>query len=102
VDDAGNTIRGWSGQMNAMGVVKTRDAAAKPEAWIRFGTRERGYETGERKYGEYECGIDGESRGAPRDSRHLPKTTRRHPSNVHPRSQPTAPVKIPPIQAATT
>jgi hypothetical protein len=41
---------GWSGPMNAMGVVKTRDAAAKPEAWIRFGTPERGYETGERAH----------------------------------------------------
>jgi hypothetical protein len=70
-----------TGPLNTTGMVTTRDAAVNPEAWIRFETRERGYETGER---EYESGIDGESRGAPRDSWSLPKTPRRHPSNVSP------------------
>jgi hypothetical protein len=89
VDDAGNTIRGWSGQMNAMGVVKTRDAAAKPEAWIRFGTSERGYETGEREYGKYESGIDGESRGAPRDFLSLLKSpVATHPMSIPDHNQP--------------
>jgi hypothetical protein len=53
-----------TGPLNTTGMITTQDAAVKPEAWIRFETRERGYETGERKYGEYESGIDVESMGS--------------------------------------